>query len=682
MINTTNSIMPQTTQGVKGLLEQALELAAKGYPVFPLRPNSKEPSCANGFHTATTDLEQIRQWWRQNPNYNIGIAAPELLVVDVDDPEQFGAGTKQTLFGDFVPPELPVVQTAGGGYHYYMRVDPDWATEWGIGNNVGVLPGIDLKGCGRGYVVGPGSVVAGRSYELVGGWSELPPVAELPLIPEQTRRAIEQTINNRKPSNGNGNGHSSQPLPNHTTVDLPTLERGLLRIWTRGRRQALALAISGMLRKLGYDEPTTAALLGRVATAAGDEEQEKRMDAVRDTYAGERIAGWTLLTPDEQDAIAPALRQNPRQLRQNRATDAEPSGTDNLTTTQESHATTQPGANTAPPRKPTRPAPQPWQTQRPKQTADTGGTESADTGERESADTVGTDGGVLGSSLAGEAARPVLAALEDHSGELSPLCGDSTPSSTLVNIVRPNETVTKSYSPCNKKLQPVKQKATTCVTKSYNICNEELHHLTVAEMILAHVSDRGSITLADLLALTGCSEPAARQALRRLVRAGKLVRRGSLYFLPSADETEGETLAEYARRNGISEVAARVRLKRLVDSGRALRLARGLYFVLPDNWQLVTAEWNPCAVRRDQRGREYYELELCEPIGSVQTIRFYMNETRYNALCAASEILGLERRSCRIAVARKFRGGRSVYDCVAIVDKSGSRLLWREREKD
>jgi|GEM_PF-3329820 hypothetical protein len=375
-------------------------------------------------------------------------------------------------------------------------------------------------------------------------------------------------------------------------------------------------------------------------------------------------------------------RQNPRQLRQNRATDAEPSGTDNLTTTQESHATTQPGANTAPPRKPTRPAPQPWQTQRPKQTADTGGTESADTGERESADTVGTDGGVLGSSLAGEAARPVLAALEDHSGELSPLCGDSTPSSTLVNIVRPNETVTKSYSPCNKKLQPVKQKATTCVTKSYNICNEELHHLTVAEMILAHVSDRGSITLADLLALTGCSEPAARQALRRLVRAGKLVRRGSLYFLPSADETEGETLAEYARRNGISEVAARVRLKRLVDSGRALRLARGLYFVLPDNWQLVTAEWNPCAVRRDQRGREYYELELCEPIGSVQTIRFYMNETRYNALCAASEILGLERRSCRIAVARKFRGGRSVYDCVAIVDKSGSRLLWREREKD
>jgi len=375
-------------------------------------------------------------------------------------------------------------------------------------------------------------------------------------------------------------------------------------------------------------------------------------------------------------------RQNPRQLRQNRATDAEPSGTDNLTTTQESHATTQPGANTAPPRKPTRPAPQPWQTQRPKQTADTGGTESADTGERESADTVGTDGGVLGSSLAGEAARPVLAALEDHSGELSPLCGDSTPSSTLVNIVRPNETVTKSYSPCNKKLQPVKQKATTCVTKSYNICNEELHHLTVAEMILAHVSDRGSITLADLLALTGCSEPAAQQALRRLVRAGKLVRRGSLYFLPSADETEGETLAEYARRNGISEVAARVRLKRLVDSGRALRLARGLYFVLPDNWQLVTAEWNPCAVRRDQRGREYYELELCEPIGSVQTIRFYMNETRYNALCAASEILGLERRSCRIAVARKFRGGRSVYDCVAIVDKSGSRLLWREREKD
>jgi hypothetical protein len=373
-------------------------------------------------------------------------------------------------------------------------------------------------------------------------------------------------------------------------------------------------------------------------------------------------------------------RQNPHRLRQNRATDAETEWTHQTTPAQTERATDEPGANTATPRKPTRPAPEPWRraSQPPTaESADTGGTESADTG---GTDTVGGDGnGWDDSSI-----PTVYADLEDHSGELSPL-GDSTPSSTLVYIVRPNKNETKSYNSRNEELQLAKQKATTYETKSYNQRNKKLQPLTVPEMILAHVSDRGSITLSDLLSLTGCSEPAARQALRRLVRSGKLVRRGSLYSLPSAsNEIEGETLAEFARRNGISEVAARLRLMRMVAAGRALRLARGLYFVLPEGWQLVVAEWNPCAVRRDQRGREYYELELSEPVGHVQTIRFYVNESRYNALCQASEIVDIERRSCRIAVARRFRGGRTFIDCVAIISQSGDRLLWRahEREKD
>jgi hypothetical protein len=326
------SIIPQQPAENKSLLDTALDLASKGYPVFPLRPNSKEPSCANGFREATTDPNRIRKWWSYNQDYNIGIAAPNLLVVDVDDHEQFGAGTKQKLFGDFVPPELPVVQTAGGGYHYYMRVDPDWATEWGIGNNVGLLPGIDLKGCGKGYVVAPGSVVDGKEYKMAGGWTELPPLDQLPKLPEQARQAIERIISNRKPANGNGNGngHNPQTLPTHTTVDLQELERCLLRIWERGRRQALALAISGMLRKMGVAEKECSELIARVAAAAGDEEQEKRMDAVRDTFTSAHVAGWTLLTPEEQAAITPALRQNPRQSRQIDRTDAEPSGVDKL----------------------------------------------------------------------------------------------------------------------------------------------------------------------------------------------------------------------------------------------------------------------------------------------------------------------------------------------------------------
>jgi hypothetical protein len=664
------SIIPQQRTEIKSLLDAALDLASKGYPVFPLRPGTKEPATTNGFHAATTDLDQIRQWWSQNPDYNIGIAATELLVVDLDAYKPEAQESKQTLFGGFVPVDIPAVLTPSGGFHYYVRVAQNWAGEWGIGNNVDLLPGLDLKGCGRGYVVAPGSVVAGRSYELAGGWTELPPLDQLPLLPEQTRRAIEQIISNRKPANGNGNGngHNPQTLPPHTTVDMQEIERCLLQLWTRGRRQALALAIAGMLRKMGVTEKECSELIARVSAAAGDEETEKRMAAVRDTYASPNVAGWTLLAPDEQAAIAPALRQTTRQLRQIDRTDAEPSGAGNQTGNPESHATDNPGANTAPPRKPTRPAPQPWQSQRPKPAT-------------ESADTVG-DGSGPGSSLAGEAALPpVLAALEDQSGELSPHSGDSTPS-IYSNIVLPNKNVTIGYTSCNDRLHSVKRSATQNVTIGYTSCNDRLRPMTVAEMILGHVGDRGSASLEDLLSLIGCSRGAARQALRRLTRSGKLERRGTLYFLPSSDDNDYVSPVEYAQRNGISSGAARVKLMRMVESGRALRLAHGQYFVLPEGWQLVEAAWNPCAVRRDQRGREYYELELCEPIGSVRIVRFYMNETRYTALCEASEIVDIERRSCRVAIARKFRGGRSVYDCVAIIDKSGSRLLWREREKD
>ena len=66
--------------------ETALAYAAIGWPVFPCRPGSKEPATRNGFHDATTDHAQIREWWRREPDRNVAIAtgAPGPDVVDVD----------------------------------------------------------------------------------------------------------------------------------------------------------------------------------------------------------------------------------------------------------------------------------------------------------------------------------------------------------------------------------------------------------------------------------------------------------------------------------------------------------------------------------------------------------------------------------------------------------------------
>jgi Bifunctional DNA primase/polymerase, N-terminal len=83
-------------------LEAALVYATRGWPVLPLhsvhngectcgaancQSPGKHPRTANGIKDATTDLEQIKQWWTYWPEANIGIAtgaASGLLVVDVD----------------------------------------------------------------------------------------------------------------------------------------------------------------------------------------------------------------------------------------------------------------------------------------------------------------------------------------------------------------------------------------------------------------------------------------------------------------------------------------------------------------------------------------------------------------------------------------------------------------------
>jgi hypothetical protein len=51
----------------------ALSYAEKDYLVFPCKPRSKQPATRNGSYDATTDEEQIREWWRENASHNVAI---------------------------------------------------------------------------------------------------------------------------------------------------------------------------------------------------------------------------------------------------------------------------------------------------------------------------------------------------------------------------------------------------------------------------------------------------------------------------------------------------------------------------------------------------------------------------------------------------------------------------------
>lgn len=75
------------------LLRAALSAAGRGWPVFPLRPGSKRPAITGWPQRATCDPAVLAGWWARAP-YNIGIACGPagLLVVDLDEPRDGGAG--------------------------------------------------------------------------------------------------------------------------------------------------------------------------------------------------------------------------------------------------------------------------------------------------------------------------------------------------------------------------------------------------------------------------------------------------------------------------------------------------------------------------------------------------------------------------------------------------------------
>jgi len=139
----------------------ALALAYKGLAVFPCRPRDKRPATASGLKDATLDLEVIRQWWRQEPQFNIGIATgaiSNIFVIDVDGPDAESELRKLEAEHGELPPTVESI-TARGRHLFFKW--PDCI----VRNSAGKLAGgIDVRGDG-GYVLVPPSIhPSGRAY--------------------------------------------------------------------------------------------------------------------------------------------------------------------------------------------------------------------------------------------------------------------------------------------------------------------------------------------------------------------------------------------------------------------------------------------------------------------------------------------------------------------------------------
>jgi hypothetical protein len=158
----------------------ALKLALAGFKVFPILPNDKRPAIDSWPERATSDPAAVGAWWKENPDYNIGIHTDNLLVVDLDpkgDGDRSWAGIvgERELFDDAPPPTMRV-QTRSGGTHLYYTV-PDGVKIRNSARKIG--PGIDVRGH-HGYVVGPGSVVEEKPYTVLEWNGKRPKTAPAP----------------------------------------------------------------------------------------------------------------------------------------------------------------------------------------------------------------------------------------------------------------------------------------------------------------------------------------------------------------------------------------------------------------------------------------------------------------------------------------------------------------------
>ncbi|MCV9937720.1 bifunctional DNA primase/polymerase [Boseaceae bacterium BT-24-1] len=172
----------------EGLRSQAVALADQGFRVVPLLPNGKTPAVEGGCHQASSDSERVRRFWSEamtdEPlDYNIGIATGDgLIVVDIDTKDgKDGVGAWKRLEKQYgQAPRTLAVSTPGRGVHLYFR---DGSGRW-FPISAGKLgEGLDIRGDG-GYVVGPGSIINGKAYEVYDGV----PIAP---IPEWLVRLIE-----------------------------------------------------------------------------------------------------------------------------------------------------------------------------------------------------------------------------------------------------------------------------------------------------------------------------------------------------------------------------------------------------------------------------------------------------------------------------------------------------------
>lgn len=213
------------------LYRAAQELVRQGQPVFPCRasgPKVKAPLTRRGLHDATTDLGQIKAWWKQyGTSAAIGIPTGvvwDVLDVDVKRSEDGRLHLTRLHRHGLLDGCQFVVRTPSGGWHLYFKAAPEGA----LTNKASATLGLDVRAAG-GYVLAPPSFIDASetddpyagAYEMIGhteGATDEPLlwdliVSTLAPVNDNTRKPIALLDYERKHSLAALRGWLSERLP-------------------------------------------------------------------------------------------------------------------------------------------------------------------------------------------------------------------------------------------------------------------------------------------------------------------------------------------------------------------------------------------------------------------------------------------------------------------------------------
>lgn len=180
-----------------------LELASRGFHLFPLVPGTKRPLVDKPSQVATTDPRALKDW-PSGSGWGVACGPSGLVVVDLDahggtpleEWELIGATNGLDVFralwsayADRPAPNTFTVATPSGGRHLYFRA-PEGVELRNTAGRIGWQ--IDTRAQG-GYVVGPGSTLPNGSYDVIHdpGALELLPqwLADRSTAPKVVKRA-------------------------------------------------------------------------------------------------------------------------------------------------------------------------------------------------------------------------------------------------------------------------------------------------------------------------------------------------------------------------------------------------------------------------------------------------------------------------------------------------------------